>query len=63
MMMPESTTVDWESEVEMQRLLDMLPDVHTSMDGTTQQPALEFDLESEWDLERTSTMGAVIGVF
>lgn len=58
--------MDWESEAEMQRLLSMLPDVQSSlMDGTMAhtQPALEFDLESEWDMERASTLGAEIGVF
>jgi hypothetical protein len=59
------STVDWESEAEMQRLLDMLPDVQSSfLDGHDTHVALDFDLESEWDLERsTATMGTSIGVF
>jgi hypothetical protein len=69
MMMTENSTVDWESEVEMQRLLAMLPDVQSSSfdDGTTHgHVALEFDLESEWDLEGSSTpmmLGTGVGVF
>jgi hypothetical protein len=70
-----SSAVDWESEVEMQRLLAMLPDIQPPSsydDGTTTHghghvvAPLEFDLESEWDLERSSTsmmMGTGVGVF
>jgi hypothetical protein len=67
MMTPAEARVDWESEVEMQRLLDMLPDVQTaSLDGNDNSAhvLLGFDLESEWDLERsTAIMGTSIGVF
>lgn len=67
MMALERNVVDWDGDVEMQRLLSMLPDVQSSlMDGTTMgntQPPLEFDLESEWGTEPTSTLGAEIGVF
>jgi hypothetical protein len=67
MMVTRSNVVDWESEAEMQRLLDMLPDVQPSSfdDGIIHgHAALEFDLESEWDLERPSiTMGTGVGVF
>lgn len=67
MMALERNVVDWDGDVEMQRLLSMLPDVQSSlMDGTTMgntQPPLDFDLESEWDTEPTLTLGAEIGVF
>jgi len=67
MMVLERNVVDWDGDAEMQRLLSMLPDVQSSlMDGTTighTQPPLEFDLESEWDTEPTSTLGVEIGVF
>jgi hypothetical protein len=67
MMVTRSSVVDWESEAEMQRLLDMLPIVQPTSfdDGITHgHSALEFDLESEWDLERSSiTMGTGVGVF
>jgi hypothetical protein len=67
MMVLEQSVVDWEGDAEMRRLLSMLPDVQSSlMDGTTTvhtQPALEFDLELEWDMERSATLGAEIGVF
>jgi len=64
MMTTTETRVDWESEVEMQRLLDMLPDVQPSLDGNRTHVMLDFDFESEWDLERsTATMGTSIGVF
>lgn len=66
MMAMTESTVDWESEAEMQRLLDMLPDVQSSfMDGhDNTHVVLDFNLESEWDLERsTATMGAGISVF
>jgi hypothetical protein len=67
MMMTTTTegTVDWESEAEMQRLLDMLPDVQSSfLDGHDTHVALDFNLKSEWDLERsTAIMGPGIGVF
>jgi len=60
--------VDWESEAEMQRLLDMLPNVQSSSMGMDGGNALGFDLdlESEWDMERShssSLMGTSIGVF
>jgi len=67
MTVTRNSVVDWESEAEMQRLLDMLPVVQPTSfdDGIIHgHPALEFDLESEWDLERSSTtMGTGIGVF
>jgi len=64
MMTTTEPRVDWESEVEMQRLLDMLPDVQPSLDGNSTHVMLDFDFESEWDLERsTATMGMSIGVF
>jgi hypothetical protein len=65
MMTTTESRVDWESEAEMQRLLDMLPDVQSSfLDGHDTHVMLDFDLESEWDLERsTATMGTSIGVF
>jgi hypothetical protein len=69
MMVTEHSTVDWESEAEMQRLLDMLPNIQSSSsfdDGTTTHGhvPLEFDLESEWDMERSlTTMGMGVGVF
>lgn len=58
-------TVDWDSEVEMQRLLDMLPDVQSSfLDGREPHVALDFDFESEWDLGRSAaTTGGGISVF
>jgi len=63
----ETSRVDWEAEAEMQRLLAMLPDIQSSSfdDGTTHElPALQFDLESEWDMERPSmTVGMGVGVF
>jgi len=69
MVMTEHNRVDWESEAEMQRLLDMLPDIQPPSfdDGTTTTHGhvpLEFDLESEWDMERSlTTMGMGVGVF
>ena len=67
MMVLKRNVVDWEGDVEMQRLLSMLPDVQSSlMDGTTlahTQPTLEFDLEPEWDIEQTWKLGEEIGVF
>jgi hypothetical protein len=67
MIATRSSVVDWESEAEMQRLLDMLPVVQPSSfdDGITHgHTTLEFDLESEWDLERSSTtMGTGVSVF
>jgi len=66
--MAEDSAVDWESEAEIQRLLDMLPIVQPSSydDGimTHGHAPFEFDLESEWDLERSSTaIGMSVGVF
>lgn len=61
----DDAVVDWESEVEMQRLLDMLPNIQSTGSGSClmdeQGPALgqEFDLESEWDLGA----GVGVGVF
>jgi len=68
MMATECSVVDWESEAEMQRLLDMLPNVQPSSydDGTIMHEHLpvEFDLESEWDLEGcTIPVGTGVGVF
>ncbi|KAF7985049.1 hypothetical protein HWV62_8891 [Athelia sp. TMB] len=61
-----SSVVDWESEVEMQRLLDMLPDIQSSSgslstmdDSLSASSGLEFDLESEWSMGA----GAGISVF
>ena len=61
-----SSAVDWESEVEMQRLLDMLPDIQSSSgslsamdDSLSASSGLEFDLESEWSMGA----GAGISVF
>lgn len=59
-----SSGVDWESEAEMQRLLDMLPDIQSASgslstmdDGLrASHSGLDFDLESEWD------MGASAGI-
>jgi len=63
----EFSRVDWESEVETQRLLAILFDIQSSNfdDGTTQgYVAPAFDLESEWDLAGSSTtMGTGIDVF
>jgi hypothetical protein len=68
MMATESSVVDWESEAEMRRLLDMLPNVQPSSydDGTIMHGHIpvEFDLESEWDLEGcTIPVSTGVGVF
>jgi len=58
-----SSVVDWESEAEMQRLLDMLPEIQSSSgslstmdDSLSASSGLDFDLESEW------SMGASAGI-
>lgn len=46
-----SETVDWEGEAEMQRLLDMLPDVQTESNGIVEIDLEVNDFPSTLDLE------------
>ena len=56
-------SLDWEGEAEMQRLLDMLPDVQTeiNIDSVDFPSALELDLGS-WNMGSTAS-ALPIGAF
>lgn len=63
------TTLDWEGEQEMQRLLDMLPDVHPDMknldvtiDAVDFSTSLDLDL-SGWDLGSVQPPLVAVGAF
>ncbi|KAI0339907.1 hypothetical protein BDW22DRAFT_1486599 [Trametopsis cervina] len=63
------TTLDWEGEQEMQRLLDMLPDVHPDMknldvtiDAVDFSTSLDLDL-SGWDLGSVQPPLVAVGTF
>jgi len=62
--------LDWESEVGMQRLLDMLPNVqsmdvnHSDMVEAVDFPsALDMELGGGWDVENFISSSSSIGVF
>lgn len=63
------STLDWEGEQEMQRLLDMLPDVHPDMktldvnlNAVDFSPSLDVDL-STWDLGSIQPPLITVGPF
>jgi hypothetical protein len=61
-MMTDETDVpvDWASEAEMQRILNMLPSVHSDAVVDDYPSALDLELGGGWEFENTS---GGIGVF
>jgi hypothetical protein len=62
--------VDWDSEAEMRRLLNMLPNVQSTDGGdysAKEEPvdfsALDFDMSGEWGLDNLTPSSLGIGVF
>ena len=62
--------VDWDSEAEMRRLLNMLPNVQSTDAGdytAKEEPvdfsALNFDMSGEWGLDNLTPSSLGIGVF
>jgi len=56
---PAEPMIDWEGEAEMQRLLEMLPNVTTDMSGDVPSDAIDFPSALDlglngWDLQLTS---------
>lgn len=66
---PAPPMIDWEGEAEMQRLLEMLPDVATDMSGDMPSDAIDFPSALDlglhgWDLSLTSPIApSAVAVF